>query len=124
MLFMKKLFCLSALVLLVSACSSIEQPIASRLLVEQNVANVYQELPKNVWSDLSNAATGAVVYLESQQVSLDKLYFSANGKQCRQLLFPNDSLRISCRIGEAAKWYLVKPVISEYIESTSVAGHE
>lgn len=121
---MKNLFLVPPIMFLITACSTIEQPIASRPLVEQNFTNKYLQLPENSWDPLANSVVGQVVNLSSQQVKLDKLYFSATGKQCRQLFFPNDLLRIACRDAIGSQWFLVKPVISEYIEPANAKGRE
>jgi hypothetical protein len=119
---MKNLFLISTSVFLFCACSSVTQPIASRPLVEQNFSNYYQDLPESIWHSLQNKSDGEMLRFSSQQIELGRLFFSATGNQCRHLTFSNDLLRVACRVDNSQQWYLVKPVISEYIESASVTG--
>jgi hypothetical protein len=116
---MKTLFSLLLVLVTLQGCTSIKQPVASRPLVEQNFSNIYQVLPESIWDKLQNTSNGELLSFNSQQVELGRLFFSASGNQCRQLTFTNNLLRVACRVNESTQWYLVKPVISEYIESSS-----
>lgn len=118
---MKNLLLIPSVLLLLSACSTIHQPVASRPLVEQNFSNEFQLLPENTWHSLATMSVGQSIDLGSKQANLGKLFFAATGKKCRQLVFANDLLRIACLSDGKQEWYLVKPVISEYISSASVS---
>jgi hypothetical protein len=122
---MKNIFSLLLATCCLSACSSISQPVASRALVEYTFVSKQNNVPSTVWQELSTARFGKRIVINQKQAELGQQYFSANGRTCRKLVWidtNSDSLpRVTCKSALDESWQYVKPVMSEYIETGSVA---
>ena len=105
-------------------CTSINQPVASRALVEYSFISKQNNVPSEFWQDLSTARYGKKIVIDQQSAKLGQQYFAANGRTCRKLMWIDsnfDSLpRVTCKSTQDDSWHYVKPVMSEYIETPSV----
>lgn len=114
---MKNLYLLAVLLIALQGCAGVSQPVAKIPLVQENLDSESLELvAKKSWSLLSEENVGSTISLKSQPARLGKLFFAANGKQCRQFYFEQDLVRIVCKDKYSEQWHFVKPVISEYVE--------
>ena len=118
---MKNLYLIAVLFGVLQGCAGIEQPIARVSLVEDT--NITSNIDDSVvskmrWDELSHSAPGESITLKAQTARLGKLFFAASGMKCRQFYFEQDLVRIVCQDKDSDQWHFVRPVISEYVEST------
>ena len=122
---MKNIFSLLLATFYVMGCSSISQPVASRALVEYTFVSEQDNVPSTAWQELSSARFGKKIAIDQKYAELGQQYFSANGRTCRTLLWIDANIdalpRVTCKSTQDDSWQYVKPVMSEYIETRSVA---
>lgn len=114
---MKILSSLLLLSILLQGCTSIEQPVASRALVEYELGGSVVHLPANQQQILSDSADTQSTQLDGKRVVLGKPFFAASGKICRKVQFKLDGQRVYCKTHKG-EWYAVNQVLASYTEST------
>jgi hypothetical protein len=116
---MKNIVLFSTICFLFQGCTSINQPTASRALVESQFVELSEFdsfIDLSLVSALSNAETGTVLAIEDQIVVIGSKYFAATGLNCRKAISEQGGQDIYCLDGQA-NWFKVNKVISEYKET-------
>ncbi|WP_133468396.1 hypothetical protein [Paraglaciecola marina] len=108
--------------ILLQGCSSIEQPVASRALVEYEFGNGAVVLPLNQQLVLSQADDDKSVQLGNKKAELGPIFFAASGKNCRKVKFIKGGQRVYCKT-RAGDWYAVNPVLATYSE-VAIGGNQ
>lgn len=117
---MKNFILLSGLFFLLSSCTSIEQPIASRPLVEkQDVSSKIPISSSSLSSALSNKKVGDVLVIGQQRVVMGNQFFAATGLTCRKLTTEVSGQNTYC-LDIQGHWFKVNRVISEYSEGATL----
>ena len=120
---MRNILCLLFASLYMVGCSSINQPVASRALVEYTFSSEQKNVPSAFWQTLSSAKFGNEIIINQQPAELGQQYFSANGRTCRKILWRDNNIdslaRVICKSSKDDSWQYVKSVMSEYIEGRS-----
>jgi hypothetical protein len=107
-------FLLSAL--LVQGCTSINQPTASRSLVEHNHIISIPAQNDYMQKQLSHSQSGVIINLGDETGTLGPRFFAASGVTCRKAFAETTDQRVYC-LNALKQWYKVKAVISVYHES-------
>ncbi|MEP4891751.1 MAG: DVU3141 family protein [Aliiglaciecola sp.] len=115
---MKKLSSFFLLSILVQGCTSIDQPIASRALVEHEFVTDVPLVSSAQQAILSQSSVTKSVQLNGQSAILGKPFFSASGKTCRKVKFLVDGQRVYCQTDNGG-WYPVSPVLASYNEAAA-----
>lgn len=113
---MKNIVLLSVLSTFIQGCTSIEQPTASRPLVEHEYVTPTASTNSFLNSSLSNAKAGEKLVVEQQPAVMGDVFFAASGLTCRKLITKQVGQNIYC-LNTRGHWFKVKNVISEYNES-------
>lgn len=102
-----------------SACSSkIEQPVASRPLVENVVERELAPLPESVWDVFETGPSHHEVTIGKYKLLIMEHYASASNKLCRRfevLQLDDDGsseLRVACRRHDQSTWYLSSTAVA------------
>lgn len=105
--------------LVLSGCTKpIEQPVASRQLVENVVERDKNLIPEQYWGELDSAERFSNLSISKYNITLLDLYDSASGKVCRRFEATevgSDSsaeIRVACRKPSETAWYLSAPTVS------------
>jgi hypothetical protein len=113
---MKNTILLSVVLILAQGCTSINQPKASRALVEQQFTVPGVSANLSLSAALSNSKAGTVLAIQQQPVVMGSKFFAATGLTCRRLTSEQAGQYIYCLDGQGS-WFKVNKVISEYNES-------
>jgi uncharacterized protein YceK len=113
---MKNIVLLTFILILVQGCSSINQPTASRPLVENQFVTPTATVGVSLADALSYSTTGTVVDIEKQHSVIGSKFFAATGLTCRKLSSEERGQDIYC-LNDQGSWFKVNKVISEYNES-------
>lgn len=119
MLRMKNISCILLSVSVLAGCAGIDQPIASRPLVEHDFETQETLVPESLWSQFSDADSKTQITVQSSYAQLSAPFFAANGKTCRKLIFAQATTQVACQSSDKTSWYYVKPVLAEYSEPSS-----
>lgn len=119
---MNKYFHLLLSIMLVQGCVGISQPIASRQLVEGEPVTDNKAIPQTVWGHLSSAKSGEQIQIHSNKFVLGSRFFSAAGKNCRELKEVDLRMFIACKENDSEGWYLVKPILSDHQQTVDSYG--
>jgi hypothetical protein len=114
---MKNIILFSAVLILTQGCTSINQPTASRALVEQQYATQNETVAATLATALSNSKVGAVILIQEQPVVMGNKFFAATGLTCRKLSTEQSSQDIYCLNDQQDGWFKVNKVIAEYNEN-------
>ena len=117
---MKKIVIAISSLFVFQGCSSIEQPVAKRPLVEQ--AYVYPSATTNetLASALSNGESGLSILDNGQEIVLGNRFFAASGWTCRKLDYKRSQTKTFCFANTL--WFEAKNVIAEYTETKDVGA--
>ncbi len=117
-----------SLTVLLSACTHpIEQPIASRPLVETVIQRDQNVIPKDYWGLLSDGASGEQFRVLNYDITLLNLYNSASGKICRRFevgelsSLGSPEVRNACKYNGNEGWYLSAPTVSNLISDIKLS---
>ncbi|MEP2651479.1 MAG: hypothetical protein ABJH06_05725 [Paraglaciecola sp.] len=113
---MKILSSLLLLGTLFQGCSSIDQPIASRALVENEFGPDIVLLSSEQQLVFSKDSNTRQVQINGKQAELGQVFFAASGKICRKVQFLVDGQRVYCKTDKGS-WYAVSPVLASYNEA-------
>jgi hypothetical protein len=113
---MKNIIIIPIILTIAQGCTSIQQPTASRALVEnQHVASeVVADL--SLSAALSNLKVGAALTIEQRPAVMGDSFFAATGLTCRKLTWQHVEQNIYC-LNPQGHWFKVKRVIAEYNEN-------
>jgi hypothetical protein len=114
---MKNIILLSVVFILTQGCTSINQPTASRALVEKQYATPTELVATPISDALSNAKVGAVVSIQDQAMVMGSKFFAATGLVCRKLKSEQTGQDIYCLNEQQDSWFKVNKVIAEYNEN-------
>lgn len=122
---MKFILGITLTVLLTSGCvSRIDQPVASRPLVENVVILATESVPQVHWSKLSNETAGSMLTIDGNKMVLGQRYIAASGHTCIALQ-PTDTIakRSStvCNRKDSIEWHYARPVIAFHTEKLEVS---
>ncbi len=115
---MKKLSSFFLLSILLQGCTSIDQPIASRALVEHEFVSDAKPVSSTQQVILSQSSMSTNVQIDGKPAVLGKPFFAASGKTCRKVQFMLDGQRVYCKTNNG-DWYAVSPVLASYSEATT-----
>jgi hypothetical protein len=113
---MKNTLLLSAILLMAQGCSSINQPTASRALVEDQFVVTTAPVNESLSAALSGSPEGYVLAIHEQPMVIGSKFFAAIGLTCRKLSSMQTGQDIYC-LNEQGGWFKVSRVISEYNEN-------
>ena len=113
---MKNIVLLSVMLTVAQGCSSIDQPKASRALVEHQYVAQAPTVDSSLSIALSNSKAGSVLSIEQQATLMGLKFFSATGLTCRKLTSEFAGQHIYC-LNPKSSWFKVNKVISEYNDS-------
>jgi hypothetical protein len=122
---MKFILGITLTVLLTSGCvSRIDQPVASRPLVENVVILATESIPQMHWTKLSNAMAGAMLTIDGDKMILGERYIAASGDTCIAL-YPADMIAkrstTVCNGKDSMEWHYARPVIAFHSEALEVS---
>jgi hypothetical protein len=107
-------------------CTSIDQPVAQRELVNEYYSIDRQTVSDEFWNSLLKKNEGHTLTLEGQSVSLGKLYVSATGQICRKIFWQKETSantsNLSCKSSLNNSWYFVEAVLAEYTDNQNTPG--
>lgn len=115
---MKNIFLLFAILIIVQGCSSIDQPTASRALVEQQFLIPTVSVDSSLSAALSNSKDGTALAIQDHAVVMGSKFFAASGLTCRKVSSMQTGQDIYCLNSEGS-WFKVNNVISEYNEKNA-----
>ncbi|GAC13304.1 DVU3141 family protein [Aliiglaciecola lipolytica] len=115
---MKKLSSLILLGILLQGCTSIDQPVASRALVDHDYAIQTAPVSAEQQTILSQTYHANTVQLDGKPAILGKPFFAASGRTCRKVQFIVDGQRVFCKTTEG-DWYPIVPVLASYSEAVT-----
>lgn len=113
---MKITFLLFFVFIFAQGCSSIEQPTASRALVEQQLIASYSSVDSTLSTALSNSKDGAVFSIKGRASVIGSKYFAATGLTCRKVSSVQKGEDIYC-FSNKENWFKVNRVLSKYNEN-------
>jgi hypothetical protein len=99
--------------ILLQGCSSIEQPIASRPLVEQEYIVTTPVENDDMQSILNNTPSDSTITLKDEVATLGPVFFAASGVHCRKAIVIPGEQQLFCQ-NQFKQWYQVQSVMSEY----------
>ncbi|MGY5449852.1 hypothetical protein ACVFI8_02705 [Agarivorans sp. MS3-6] len=105
--------------IMLGCAKPIEQPVASRELVENVIEKDKNLIPESYWAVLDSGQTYEQLQVSIYQITLLDLYQSASGKLCRrfeaQEINTQDSpeIRVACKQRTDNAWYLSSPAVSD-----------
>jgi hypothetical protein len=114
--FMKNKVLLLAVLIFAQGCTSINQPTASRALVENQFVTPAVIVGVSLADALANSSVGTVFAVQDQAVVMGNKFFAAVGLTCRKLTLEQSGQAIYC-LNERGDWFKVNKVISEYTEN-------
>lgn len=114
---MKNTFLLFSILISVQGCTSIDQPVASRALVEQQLITQDSSVDSTLSTALSNLKSGAVFSIQNRDVVIGSKFFAATGLTCRKVSSVQNGEDIYC-YSSIGNWFKVNKIISIYNEST------
>ena len=117
---MKKFWIILGICSVFQGCTAIQQPVATRQLVEDSTTSGFPTVAAELNQLLSNQQENSSVIWEGQTAMLGKRFFSATGKTCRKVTIEQLGDRVFCQ-GEDNQWFTVQPVLAEY-QSEQVSG--
>ncbi len=112
---MKNIVVLSIILIVIQGCTSIDQPTASRSLVEHEFVAQAPSVDLSLSAALSNSKAGSVLAIEQQPTVMGDKFFAATGLTCRKLIAELTGQHIYC-LNTQGGWFKVNKVISEYNE--------
>ncbi|WP_158966951.1 hypothetical protein [Paraglaciecola sp. L3A3] len=112
---MKNILLLPIIFTVMQGCSSIDQPVASRALVEHHFVADAPSVDLSLGTALSNSKTGAVLTINNQEAVVGAKFFAASGFICRKVIAKPSGQDIYCKNSDKG-WFQVNKVISEYSE--------
>lgn len=115
---MNKYCYLLASVVFFQGCSSINQPTASRPLVEHTYIGESRPESDDMQIVLSRNAEGDSFRAKNETGVVGAEFFSATGVRCKKVTFVNGGPLVFCLNG-LKQWYKVRPVISQYNKNPS-----
>ncbi|MDO6691948.1 hypothetical protein Q4574_01570 [Aliiglaciecola sp. 3_MG-2023] len=115
---MKKLSSFFLLSILLQGCTSIDQPVASRALVEHEFVSDAVPVSTALQAILSQSSLSKQVQINGKPAVLGKTFFAASGKTCRKAQFVSDGQRVYCQ-ANSGDWYAVSPVLASYSEAAT-----
>jgi hypothetical protein len=113
---MKNTLLLSVIFMMAQGCSSIDQPTASRALVDDQFFATAAPVNESLSAALSDSSEGAVLAIQDQPMVIGSKFFAATGLSCRKLNSKQTGQDIYC-LNEQGGWFKVNKVISEYNEN-------
>jgi hypothetical protein len=113
---MKNKVLLLAVLIFAQGCTSINQPTASRALVENQFVTSSAAVGILLSDALANSSVGTVFAMPDQAVVMGNKFFAATGLTCRKLTLEQKGQDIYC-LNELGDWFKVNKVISEYNEN-------
>jgi hypothetical protein len=113
---MKNTVLLSVIFMMAQGCSSINQPTASRALVEEQFIATTALVNVSLSTALSDSTEGALLSIQEQPMLMGSKFFAATGLTCRKLSSEQTGQDIYC-LNEQGSWFKVNKVISEYNEN-------
>lgn len=114
--YMKNTVLLFAILIFTQGCSSINQPTASRSLVEDQFVVPSSIVGVSLADVLANSTVGAVFAIQGEAVVMGSKFFAATGLTCRKLTVAISGQDIYC-LNELGGWFKVNKVIAEYNEN-------
>jgi hypothetical protein len=112
---MKTIILLSVILISLQGCTSIDQPTASRALVEGQFLVPAQAIDSSLSEALSNSKAGAALSVDGQVVVMGEQFFAAIGLNCRKVNSEQADKFIYC-LNSQDVWFKVNKVIAEYNE--------
>lgn len=113
---MKNIFLFITILIFAQGCSSIDQPTASRALVEQQFVTPTVSVDLSLSAALSNSKDGTTLSVQKRALVMGSKFFAASGLTCRKVSSKQTGQEIYCLNGEGS-WFKVNNVISEYNEN-------
>lgn len=114
---MKNKFLLYSIIIFGQGCTSIDQPVASRALVEQQLIAPDSNIDSTLSTALSNSKNGAVFSIQNRDLVIGSKFFAATGLTCRKVSSVQNGEDIYCH-SSIGSWFKVNKIISIYNEST------
>lgn len=122
---MKFILGISLTILLTSGCvSRIDQPVASRPLVENVVILATESVPQMHWSKLSIETSGSTLTIDGHKMVLGERYIAASGDTCIALQSVDAMVKRSttvCNGKDSLEWHYARPVIAFHTENLEVS---
>jgi hypothetical protein len=112
---MKNIALIVVISIFIQGCTSIEQPTASRALVEEVVVGPTESVEFSLSTALFNSQAGSHLLIEQQPAVMGDTFFAATGLTCRKLHSEQAGPYTFC-LNIQGNWFKVKRVISEYNE--------
>lgn len=106
----------------VQGCSSIDQPVASRALVDYQMVSELRPVKTNFNDVLNRTSNSETVILNGQQALLGESFFSAAGKTCRKVSFIEQGERVYCQ-AESNQWFEIESILADYKSTMTDGGH-
>jgi hypothetical protein len=122
---MKFILGITLTVLLTSGCvSRIDQPVASRPLVENVIILATESVPQMHWSALSNETSGSLINIDGNKMVIGERYVAASGDTCIALQYAELVATRSttvCNGKDSIEWHYARPVIAFHTEKLEVS---
>lgn len=94
-----------------SACTSIEQPVATVDLVQSSSSLAFVAVADDLNRVLNGSTGNASSTFNGQSITLQPVFFSATGKQCRYLVMQRQQ-SLYCKAVQGDQWTQIRPVLS------------